>query len=166
MNIAEIKEEAKTGDVLVTVSSLFVRALTWESFSHVAVVLILDNIVWVVEAHENTGTTSKILFDTWIQDYDLVFLCKPPTIVALNRDVVETSILDYLKKPEEEKRYGYWTLPLVWWNQITNKRSKHKLNVCSTVAQFFWNSTGWILGKLADPGDIFKSSLIAYRIEK
>lgn len=166
MKIKELKAFVKTGDALLTVSSKWVRFFTMESFSHTAIILKEELVVYVVETHESTGTTSRLLFDDWIQKYDLVFLGIPDKIIVLNRITIKQTILDYLEKPESEKRYGYWTLPLVWWNQIVNRKSKHKLNVCSTFVQEIWNSVGWKLGKLADPGDIAMSCLELHRIEK
>ena len=165
MNIAEVKSTAQTGDIVATVSSLLVRAATWESFSHVATILREHNNVFVVETHENTGSTSKIPFDDWIKGYKEVYLGIAPKIVANNRDQVAGYIYQYLKKKPKNLKYGYWTLPLVFLNQIwTKKKFKTKLNVCSTLAQEFWNASGWKLGKLADPGDIALECLVLYRI--
>ena len=172
MNIQKIKSIAKTGDLLTTVSSIWVRILTAESYSHSAIVLKEGNQIYVVETHESYGKTRKILFDDWIKDYKHAYLGIPEHIVTVNRHLVEKRIYEYLKQPKRTLRYGFWTLPIVWWNQMFHKvKFQHKLNVCSTLVQYFWNSTGWKNGsegnrKLADPGDLARGCEILYRIDK
>ena len=168
MNYAEASAKAQTGDLLTTVSSIWVRMLTAESFSHSAIVLIEDRITYVVEVHESTGHTTKTLFEDWIKDYDLVYLGIPERCIQLNRNTIGENINKYLKKKPKKLKYGYFTLPLVWLNQIfPGKTFKHSRNVCSTLVGELWRSVGWSNeGKLADPGDLALSCVTLYRIEQ
>ena len=167
MNIQELKETAQTGDIIAAVSSLVVRAFTWESFSHIAVILKENNEIFIIETHENSNSTTKILFDDWIKNYDDIHLGIAPKLVADNRDLVTVYIYDYLNRKPKYLKYGYWSLPLVVLNQIwPGRKFKTKLNVCSTLAQEFWNCTGWKLGKLMDPGDAALSCPVLYKINQ
>lgn len=142
------------------------RILTGESFSHSAIALKEEDTLFVVETREKTGGTVKILFDDWIKDYSHAYLGIPVAQIADNRVEIQKRIYEYLEKPKEEKKYGYWTLPLVWLNQLMPKKKfKNTLNVCSTLVQYFWNATKWKIGKLADPGDLALSVLVLYKIE-
>lgn len=167
MRIDHVLRVAETGDLLVTVSSKWVRILTAESFSHAAVILKENDQIYVVQTHEEDNDTTKQLFTEWIKKYDHVYLGFPERVVAENRTKIRDRIYEVLNQPTEKKKYGYWTLPLVWLNQIfPNKKFQHKKNVCSTLVQYLWNATGWVIGKLADPGDLALSCLALHRIEK
>ncbi len=140
--------------------------LTAESFSHSAIVLIEETEMYVVEVHETTGHTTKTLFDTWCKDYELLYLGIPEQCVRGNTEVVKEEIYKYLEQGKKKLKYGYWTLPLVWLSQITNRRYEHKLNVCSTMVAEIWRKVGWSNNnKLADPGDLAKSCVALHRIE-
>jgi hypothetical protein len=145
----------RTGDAIITVSSLWVRILTAESFSHVGIILVENDKVYVVETHESIDNTRKILLDTWLENYEIVYVGRPIPEIRQHRRKIQDKIYEYLKKPVTEKKYGYLTLPLVWFNQIfTKHKMPHHLNVCSTFVQEMWNSTGWKFGRLMDPGDV------------
>jgi hypothetical protein len=145
----------KTGDAVITVSSLWVRILTAESFSHVGILLVEDDEVYVVETHESLNNTRKIALDTWLEKYDIVYVGRPLPLIRKHRDIIKEKIYEYLAQPVSDKKYGYLTLPLVWFNQIfTKHKLPHRLNVCSTFVQEMWNSTGWTFGRLMDPGDV------------
>lgn len=166
MNKEEVKYKAQTGDALITVSSIWVRIFTAESFSHAAIILVEDDEVYVVEVHECTGYTTKTLFDHWITRYEQVYLGIPEEVITSQRDKVKEEIYKYLNKPKEKLRYGYLTLPLVWLNQLfPKKKFKHKLNVCSTLVGEIWRAVGWEKEGLSDPGDIFKACEVVYKID-
>jgi len=166
MKIDDVKYKAQTGDLLTTVSSIWVRILTAESFSHSAIVLLEDNEIYVVEVHEDTGYTTKTEFEEWCKEYETVYLGIPEDCVRANREQVAIEIYKYLKRPEKSLKYGYWTLPLVWLSQLTKKRYTHKLNVCSTMVASIWRKVGWTNNNsLADPGDLARSCITLYRIE-
>ena len=157
----------ETGDCLVVVGNLWVRFLTAESFSHVAIVLVEDEQVYVVETHEKINDTKKVLYDEWQKSYKKIFLGKPIKSVRDNRQNIQKKIEEYLAKPPDKKKYGYLTLPKVWLNQIfPGKRFQHRLNVCSTFVGEIWRYFGWSNGgKLADPGDIALSCDALYKLK-
>lgn len=147
--------KVRTGDAVITISNLLVRIFTAESFSHVGIILVEDEIPYVVETHESIDNTRKILLKDWLKQYEKVYVGRPVLHIRRHRDKIEDKIYEYLEKPVSQKKYGYFTLPLVWLNQIFPKRKMpHKLNVCSTFVQEMWNSTGWKFGRLMDPGDV------------
>ena len=155
-NLNYLKYIAETGDIVATESSKWVRIFTAESFSHVGIILKEGDKVYVVETHEDAGTTYKILFDEWVQGYERAWLGLLPFELENRRASIESAIRQYMLKPPRSKKYGYLTLPLVWLNQIfSGHKFAHRLNVCSTLVGEFWRAGGWTNeGKLADPGDI------------
>ena len=168
MNLTQLIDTAKTGDILTTRSSIWVRLFTGESFSHSAIVLKEFDETYVVETHENVNDTTVTKLSEWVNEYDEIWLGIPPTIITQNRLQVEAGIYRYLDQDKHELKYGYKTLPLVFWNQVfPSKKFNHKLNVCSTLVGELWRLTGWDNdGKLMDPGDVFVECITSYKLEK
>ncbi len=168
MNLLNFSKAANTGDLITTRSSMIIRLVTGESFSHSAIILKEFNETYVVETHEDINDTAVTKLSTWVNKYDEIWLGIPPAIVTENRLIVEAGIYEYLDQDKRELKYGYWTLPLVFWNQIVpSKKFNHRLNVCSTLVGELWRLTGWDNdGKLMDPGDAFVECIASYKLEK
>jgi hypothetical protein len=60
--------KVRTGDAVITISNLLVRIFTAESFSHVGIILVEDEIPYVVETHESIDNTRKILLKDWLSN--------------------------------------------------------------------------------------------------
>jgi len=125
-----------------------IRALTGESYNHVALVVWLDEAAMVAEMREFRGFQITPA-SQWIKQQDgLVWWGQSPVrgSECIRRDVLLTRDL----KPD----YSYLTLIRVWWSQLRNLPGKGG-PVCSTWVQRIWEGNGYDgFTRLADPGDI------------
>lgn len=126
-----------------------IRALTGESYSHVALAVWMDDALMIAEMREFRGFQIT-LASRWIteQDGQVVWGQAPVRgSQCIRRDVALTKRL----KPS----YGYFGLVRIWWSQIRNKRGKGHARQCSTWVQAIWEGQGYDrFTRSADPGDI------------
>jgi len=154
---SDIRADMRDGDVLgVKARGLVawtIRGLTGESLNHVAMLVWIDDGLWVGEMREGVGYR-LVPASQWMAERadDLVFWIQAPEPVSGSR-----AVHDYvLRTRVESPRYSYLTLISVWWSQVRNIRTPGRL-VCSTWAQRGWMSAGYRrFRRLADPGDFFE----------
>lgn len=152
MKYLEARELMQSGDVLMVkargIVSRFIRAVTGESYNHVAMVIKNTGGVFVVEMREGKGwlfTPASVWFSK--QAKKEVYWGKAPEIVR-DSDCVELVAMRH-----RGRKYSYWTLVTVWLGQFTGKGYAGRL-VCSTFIQKCWQACGYEMSaRLADPGD-------------
>lgn len=158
MDYQGLKGIASTGDVLLVRKSTWVRLLTAESFSHVAILVWEGNHggLWVYEFVEGTGYRSTPA-SAWIDQYagcDL-WLGMAPEIVRMNGETVRTAAHSYRDKRKIFQRYGWLSLIKVWLSQWLKIRIRVFQRVCSTFVQELWEAAGYTgFSQTEDPGNI------------
>ena len=151
MNYADIRHLVRDGDVLLVKRRGFVsgaiRALTGESYNHVAMLVWLDGL-WVAEYREFVGF-QLLPASQWLEQADGTVWWGTAPVRGHKR--LKGTVLAYR---DDSPPYGYWTLAKVWWSQIRNKPGEGG-DVCSTWIQRMWEAVGFEgFRRLADPGDV------------
>ena len=165
MRYSEIPGKAITGDQLSTSSNTFIRVMTGESYAHVATLFWDNGILSVFETVGMRGGFRVVPFPRWIREnsHKEISFGVAPEIVHRHADLVGERMQEH--RDNGPHIYGWTSLPLVWLSQITGKKYGQWHRVCSTLSQYFWNASGWKLGRLADPGDIMRSCQMTYPVE-
>lgn len=152
LNYQLVRDGIETGDVLMVkargIISRIIRAVTGESYNHVAMLVSNPSGVFVIEMREGKGWLMKPA-SQWMKEQvkSEVFWGKAPYTIR-GSACVEVEALSHRGKP-----YSYWTLITVWIGQFTKRKHPGNL-VCSTFIQACWKKCGYIMSKrLADPGD-------------
>ncbi|PLY02754.1 MAG: hypothetical protein C0622_05240 [Desulfuromonas sp.] len=170
MTYEQIRNQAQTGGVLAvrgtgTVSKV-IRVVTGESHSHVAMLVWLDDGLYVFEFVEFVGF--QILpASEWLrrrQGQDIIY-CSPPRHVAANPDRVKAAAISYRNASVAARWYGYISLFLILYSQITGRKVHVIQKVCSTFVQECWAAAGHRLKRTADPGDIVEACPATYKID-
>jgi hypothetical protein len=149
-----LRDEAHNGDVLLVegrgLIGTGIRMLTGQQFSHVAMLLWLDDAtLWVVEMKEGLGYRITPA-SQWVPekcDGARLYFGRAPLKVTAAPDLVRTTALQY-----RGHRYSYWTLATTWVSQILRRPLPNGL-VCSTFVQRVWAACGVRFLQTADPGD-------------
>jgi len=159
MTYAEMREIAETGDVLLVRGNMLVRIFSAESYSHVALLVWLDDGsggLWVFEFVEGKGFQAMPA-SQWFagRSRQRIYYGTAPEVVRFNGSVAKNLALSYRVKRPVRRVYGYLSLLVVWASQVTGLRLPVWLRVCSTFVQECWEATGYTgLKRTADPGDI------------
>ena len=155
MNYSDARNSMSSGDVLMVKGTHLVgrliRAITGESFNHVAMILRSFSGVFVVEMREGKGfriTPASQWFEE--QKNKTVLWGRFPG--KRRGDFCH----ELYAMRQRTKPYSYWTLITVWISQFTRRGAPGNL-VCSTFVQNSWKSCGYTMSKrLADPGDFME----------
>ena len=161
-----LRDEAHNGDVLLVESrgviGTAIRMLTGQQFSHVAMLLWLeDATLWVVEMKEGIGyriTPASQRVPEMCKGARIYF-GRAPLKVTANPDLVRSTALQY-----RGSRYSYWTLVTTWLAQVFRRQLPNGL-VCSTFVQRVWEACGIRFRQTADPGDYMHLSTDVTSIE-
>lgn len=153
MHYREMRDKACNGDVLLLEGhgwvGTLIRVLTGQSFSHVALLLWIDNGLWVAEMKELHGyrlmPASHWLENTMHGAH--VYWGAAPDMVRTRHIVVKEEAFKY-----RNQRYSYISLFTVWLSQILRRKVASKL-VCSTFVQRVWSACGFQFEQTPDPGD-------------
>ncbi len=156
---AKIRDKIQDGDVFAVKNrgmfSIMIRLLTAESANHVAVLLWLENGLWVSEMR--LSGYRLVRASQWVKENKgrTVFWVEAPECVRGNCVVKKIVLETKTKNPD----YSKWTLVKVWWSQLMN-RMHHGAMVCSTHAQHVWRQCGFAgFTRLADPGDFLEQGV-------
>jgi len=149
----EIRGQIKTGDIVLVkgdgVIGKIIRALTAESYSHVALFLWLDGGLWIAEMREGVGFNMQPASQWFDNSKDSCMVGFAPEPVR----VVPDLIIDFVMKSRADKlRYSYFTLFTVWLSQLIG-RVLPAGNVCSTWVEKAWRLGGLSIIGTPDPGD-------------
>ncbi len=164
MTTAELLTRAQNGDVLLVKGergiSRWIRILTGESYSHVAV------LVWVVvgpirelfvyEFVEGTGYQVMTL-GKWIESRQgqMVFYGVAPDVVREHPDAVAHAAESFRDASRFRRSYGYLSLAKIWVSQLIRRPISVMQKACSTYAQYVWRGARYDnIKRTADPGDI------------
>ncbi|WP_321532283.1 hypothetical protein [uncultured Desulfuromonas sp.] len=159
MTYADLRIRAVTGDVLAVkgtgIAGRIIRALTGESYSHVALLVQETSGLFAYEFVEGTGF--QILpASEWVrrrQKQNLRF-CRAPERVLNNPNAVAAAARCYRNSSVVSRWYGWLSLVKVWLSQKTGLKIPVRQKVCSTFVQECWAATGYTLPTTADPGEI------------
>ncbi|PLY04755.1 MAG: hypothetical protein C0622_02285 [Desulfuromonas sp.] len=170
MTYADIRAIAKTGDVFAVqgngMVSKIIRVLTGESYSHVAMLVWLDEGLFVAEFVEFVGYQIMPASE-WVrrrQGQELIY-CEGPKCVRACPQPVKEDAVGYRNASVAARWYGYISLFLILYSQITGRKVHVIQKVCSTFVQKCWAAAGHYLPRTADPGDIVKACPTTHRIE-
>lgn len=152
----ELRAIAGDGDVLLVEGrgwvSAFIRALTGQSISHVAILLWFGQHLFVAEMKEFHGYRLRPA-SLWIADAlsaGTVYYGAAPRPVSVAVGAVPRVALSY-----RNNRYSYASLFSVWLAQILRRKVPGGL-VCSTFVQRVWETCGYHFDQTADPGDYLR----------
>ena len=151
MNYNQMRTTALTGDVLLVEGrsffSRFIRVVTGQNFSHVAMLMWLGDGLYVAEMAEGKGFVITPA-SQWTQSSGYLYYGRAPSEVSENHVKARTAILEL-----RGKKYGYMSLFKVWISQLTGKAGNNKQLVCSTAVQHVWEQCGYQFDQIPDPGD-------------
>lgn len=164
MNYAEIREQAIDGDVMLVEGrgfvSRFIRAFTGQNISHVAILIWINNGLYVVEMKERIGFR-MMPASQWVkQAGHILYYGKAPDGVRTYPQIARQAAL----KLRGEK-YGYLSLFGVWLSQFSGKNRKGRQLVCSTAIQRVWNACGYRFDQTPDPGDFVRLCQFVSKLE-
>lgn len=155
MDYQTFRDRASTGDVLLLEGSdlagRFVRVLTGQQISHVALLLWLDDGLWVAEMR-NSGY-SLMPASQRVPDMAAgaqVYWGKAPMQVRLRSREITDKALSF-----RGSRYSWWSLITVWAAQIFRRQMPGRL-VCSTLVERAWASGAYMFSQTPDPGDFMR----------
>lgn len=174
MNYAQLREHALTGDILFqagdTLGAKFLRVFTASQFSHVALLVWIDNNytgepgLWVAEVVPATGYTlspaSQRIREMLTQGN--VWFAKAPHRTEFSRFFYHSAITSYRGNGDNgnngdnevlDPSYSFSSAVLTWFAQLTNQDIKVKL-ICSTFVQEVWERGGVEFDRPADPEDL------------
>lgn len=163
---SQIRGQINTGDVFLTSTGLlgwFVRLLTVESYSHVAMCHWEgDAGLWVSEMRGRYGHNAMPASE-WIQLNPTFTWGTCPPAVKTNPG----AIVEFVRKYRvDDPSYSYWALFLVWVSQLTGWQVGPLGNVCSTYVERAWAHAGYqAMLTAADPGDFRKHCGACHFIE-
>ena len=164
MKYAEVREQIKTGDVLLVESGqlfgVLIRILTAQQISHVAMFLWIDKSLFLVDitASKDYQLVPASLRLRQLDKKAKLYWGKAPEPVASCTKLAAAA----LRYREMDPEYSYFTLLLVWWGQL-RKRSTPSRLVCSTLVARLWSLCGFRFAYTPDPGDyMFLSKEVAY----
>ncbi len=161
-----IRPKALNGDIALVqgagiVSSL-IRVMTGSSFSHVGVLIWIDEALFVAEYKEFKGyniTPASTWFKSALDAGNTPYFGKAPIRIRESESGVFREALKFRKKP-----YGYFSLVKVWLSQVTGMKIKVRRFVCSTFVQYVWSKADYHMKKTADPDDIARAATTLIRI--
>ena len=171
MTYKEIRTVCKTGDVLAVkgdgIAGKVIRALTGESYSHVAM------LVWTVSglmAYEFVeGTGFQIMpASEWVRrrkGQNLRY-CVAPEQVTSRSHLVSSAAKSYRNSSVASRWYGWISLVKVFISQKTGMKIHVLQKVCSTFVQECWLAARFELSTTADPGAIVNACDPIYKIEE
>ena len=152
MKYSEVREHAANGDLLLLEGKgpvgRFIRVVTGQQISHVAMLLWLDEGLWVAEmrnAGYSFAPASQRIPE--MQEQGIVYWGKAPRQVR-NRPIhIHEKALSF-----RGSRYSWWSLVTVWCAQVLKRQMPRNL-VCSTFVEKVWEAAGWNFHQTPDPGD-------------
>lgn len=155
MNYTDFRDQAQTGDLLLVegrgLVGTFVRMITGQQASHVAVLLWIRDGLWVAEMRSRgytlTRASQRIVE---MAESGQVYWGKKPKALQWQVETLIGAALRY-----RGQRYSWWTLVTVWLAQVSRRRMPRNL-VCSTLVEKVWSAGGYEFAQTPDPGDFFK----------
>jgi hypothetical protein len=149
---SDFRDRARTGDLLLLeglqIGALLIRMITGQQFSHVALLLWIEDGLWVAEmrgrGYTLTPASQRV---AEMAESGKVYWGSAPPPVRSHADAVSRKALSF-----RGSRYSYWTLITVWIAQILRRRMPRNL-VCSTLVEKVWSAAGVVFAKTPDPGD-------------
>lgn len=160
MTYEEFLLTAQTGDVLATCSNTFVRVLTGESFSHVAMVLKNKDNLFVAEQVETHGYRIVTL-EEWIKGKAQFTFAQAPKDIRGSLEVFRAA---YTYPEKISSHYGWLTLFVVWLSQLTGIKFPKYHDVCSTFIARMWAAERVIFMGNPDPGSIVRACEPRYTV--
>ncbi len=158
MKYSDVRGKARTGDVLLVQSTgvigRLIRALTGESFSHVAMLLWIEDSLFVSEFVEFRGyqlLPASLWVGDRLQQGDKVSYGIAPETVRLNSESIQSKALVFRKG-----RYGYLSLIKIWLSQLFRVKIKTRRFVCSSYVGRMWSYAGFDTARTPDPGDFLE----------
>ena len=155
----QIRANARNGDVLMVSGSgpisLMIRAATFSRMSHVALLLWIDEGLWVFEAKEFQGLRfmpASLYVKDAIDSNTGIYFGLAPYVVHTAGNIVYDTAMNYRKAS-----YGYRALFSVLAAQLASRWFKGvKVDsdavVCSILIQRVWEACGHDFSRLMSPG--------------
>jgi len=156
VNYAELREQARTGGVILIEGRSFVsrviRAATGQNISHVALLYWEDEALMLAEMREFKGYVMSPASQRLQNDMKNchVYYGSPPDIVVDSPKLREAIF------SARTKNYGYMSLFKVLWSQFRATKTPPKDLVCSTYIAMVWTSAGYKFIGSPDPGDYMR----------
>jgi len=171
MNYATLRQQAKTGDILAVKGTGFIggliRALTGESYSHVALLVWDDGGLMVYEFVEGTGYQAMPASE-WLRRRtgQRVHYGIAPRIVGQYQTLVAQAARRYRNSSVAARWYGWFSLPKVWFSQLIGRRIPVRQKVCSTFVQECWQAGKYagLRNSSADPGSIVSHCDVLHKL--
>lgn len=171
MKYVDIKAICNSGDVFAVkgkgFAGAFIRALTGESYSHVAMLVFENNGLLVFEFVEGVGFQTMPASE-WLRRRKGQRVCycpAPPHVTSRVCDVV-VAAKAYRNSSVISRWYGWLSLLKIWASQKTGFKIPVRQKVCSTFVQECWASSGFKLPTTATPGDIVNHCDPIHKITK
>jgi len=166
MNYTAVRASAVTGDVIMAQGfspvSRLIRAFTGEKVSHIGMLLWLGDGLFISEFVEFKGY-NLLPASLWVEDLlskgDHLFYGKAPASVREASSDVARKAFKWRRA-----RYGYLTLPKIWWSQWSQSQLTVDRVVCSTYIDDMWKPN-FEFPKTSDPGDYFDYAEDINRVE-
>ena len=137
INYAQLRANARTGDLLALkgrgIASYLVRIFTATSWSHVAVLLWVDEGLWVCEMAWSGYRMRPA--SQWVPEQSAdVWWCRAPEFIK--EECATEVLLAHRGRP-----YSYWSLITTWISNLLNRRLPSG-DICSELAQNLVESCG------------------------
>lgn len=159
MNYEDLRKNAGTGDILLQagtgLASRMIRVFTGSQYSHVALLVWIDNGLFVSEVKPGTGYTLTPASQRIEEmcNSGIVRYGKAP--LDLNMRLAREAIMKFRDGAEDrdlDPSYSYLSGFIIWISQLINRPLPHKF-VCSTYVQHIWAAGGIEFNRTADPED-------------
>ena len=152
---------AKNGDLFLfegrSFISRFIRAVTGQQISHVAMLIWIGDGLWVAEMLEGRNyqlTPASQRIKELCGAGNVYYGSRPLECKGKGQIIYDTAML------YRGSKYGYLSLFKVWWSQFTRRKGTVEKLVCSTFVEKCWEAAGYEMPHLPDPGDFMLHSAI------
>lgn len=165
ISYAQLRTFAKTGGVLGVkgkgLVSNVIKFFTREEYSHVAMLVWIENGLWVFEFVEGIGYQCMPASQWFeLREGQTIFYGPPPKIVTENGQALVDRALSF-RGSKFRRHYGYFSTVRIFFAQFLNTNNKTIFKVCSTFIQDCWTHAGYTFNQTADPGDIMRHAEIS-----
>lgn len=162
MNYRDIRNTAVSGDALILegrgiAGGLAIRILTGQRASHVALLVWIDEGLYVAEMVGTRG--GYVLSPASERVPEMVaqgrlYYGQAPAVVRERSEQMAEKILSYRPQRDGDTTpYSWWSLVTVWISQVLRRRLPSML-VCSTLVDRVWGACGYRFVQTPDPGDV------------
>lgn len=155
MDYANLRARAATGDLILLEArhlvGILVRVLTGQQISHVALLVWIDEGLWIAEMRNagfSLAPASQRLPEMACEGP--LYWGRAPAAVQMVTSAVARTILGF-----RGARYSWWSLVAVWVAQLLRRHMPSRL-VCSTLVERAWASAGMTFRQTPDPGDFMR----------